>query len=339
MNKTRNCSIDLFRLYCAILVVAIHTSPFIDQNSKLGFIFTQVIPRIAVPFFFIVSGYYYILQLEQGKKCMTSTIWKVFKLYSFWSIIYLTRNFILFVTKDIITLKSITSFIINNLVNYLFYGTEYHLWYFIGLLVSLFVVGISYKFKVQKIITVLSIFLFILGLFGESYYYIGNQIPIISKFINLSFFTTIRRVFLMGFSFFSSGYFVYKLKDKITKKSALIVTCFLVISFLLEIIIVCELHFQRSIVITFFLFPLTIFVLITLLKYPLYNFYSISIKTKSLANYTYFIHPLFIFALGDIGIDLLNITKMIIVLLLCLLTWLILNRVNSKIVKNYIIKL
>ena len=70
MNKTRNCSIDLFRLYCAVLVVAIHTSPFMDQNNKLGFISTQVIPRIAVPFFFIVSGYYYIQNLEQGKKCI-----------------------------------------------------------------------------------------------------------------------------------------------------------------------------------------------------------------------------------------------------------------------------
>ena len=337
MNKTRNCSIDLFRLYCAVLVVAIHTSPFMDQNNKLGFISTQVIPRIAVPFFFIVSGYYYIQNLEKGKKCISSTIWKVFKLYTFWSIIYLTRNFILFVTKDAITLQSIKGFIVNNLVNYLFYGTEYHLWYFIGLLVSLFVVGISYKFKVQKIIFVLSIFLYILGLFGESYYYIGDKIPVISTLINLSFFTTIRRVFLMGFPFFTSGFFVYKLKDKFSKKSALIATCFFTIAFLLEILIVCKLHFQRSIVITIFLFPLTIFVLITLLRFPLYKFYSISTKTKSLANYTYYIHPLFIFALGDLGLDFLNVTKMLIVLVLCLLTWIILNRVNSKLIKNYVL--
>lgn len=58
--KQRNCSIDLFRYVCAIMVVAIHTNPFTDVDAELGYIFTQIVPRIGVPFFFAVAGYFYI---------------------------------------------------------------------------------------------------------------------------------------------------------------------------------------------------------------------------------------------------------------------------------------
>ena len=62
----RNCSIDIFRYICAIMVVAIHSSPFTDINKDLGYIFTEIVPQIAVPFFFITSGYFYIKGLEKG---------------------------------------------------------------------------------------------------------------------------------------------------------------------------------------------------------------------------------------------------------------------------------
>ena len=54
----RNCSIDLFRLLCAIFVVAIHTKLFFDINPILGYSVKHAITRIAVPFFFCVMGFY-----------------------------------------------------------------------------------------------------------------------------------------------------------------------------------------------------------------------------------------------------------------------------------------
>lgn len=54
MDKNRNCSIDIFRYVCAILVVVIHTIPFGDISKEMGYIFSQIISRIAVPFFFCI---------------------------------------------------------------------------------------------------------------------------------------------------------------------------------------------------------------------------------------------------------------------------------------------
>ena len=42
--EARNCSIDIFRYICAIMVVAIHTSPFSEINDELGYVFTQIVP-------------------------------------------------------------------------------------------------------------------------------------------------------------------------------------------------------------------------------------------------------------------------------------------------------
>ena len=64
-NNQRNNSIDIFRLICAVLVIIIHTRPFEDQNELLGYIVVQILPRIAVPFFFCVSGYYYFHALKK----------------------------------------------------------------------------------------------------------------------------------------------------------------------------------------------------------------------------------------------------------------------------------
>ena len=87
--KTRNSSIDIFRIICAIMVIAIHTHPFEDINGRLSYVFTQVIPRIAVPFFFCVMGYYYLKKLETGEKIFKSYILKYIKIYLIWSVIYL----------------------------------------------------------------------------------------------------------------------------------------------------------------------------------------------------------------------------------------------------------
>lgn len=78
-----------------------------DQNSYLGIIATQIIPRIAVPFFFIVSGYYYINKLEKEENCIAITLWKTIKLYVFWSIVYIVRNFIVFVLNSNINSRTI----------------------------------------------------------------------------------------------------------------------------------------------------------------------------------------------------------------------------------------
>ena len=54
--------IDCFRIIAAILVVTIHTSPLDTISPTLDFYLTRGLGRIAVPFFFITTAYFYFLQ-------------------------------------------------------------------------------------------------------------------------------------------------------------------------------------------------------------------------------------------------------------------------------------
>ena len=67
IKTERNDSINITRVICAILVVSIHAQPFNGISDSINYYDGNVISRIAVPFFFIVSGYYYcILYLTCG---------------------------------------------------------------------------------------------------------------------------------------------------------------------------------------------------------------------------------------------------------------------------------
>ena len=59
MNKNKYYSgINWMRLIAAVLVITIHTSPLASYNTTGDFILTRVIARVAVPFFFMTTGYF-----------------------------------------------------------------------------------------------------------------------------------------------------------------------------------------------------------------------------------------------------------------------------------------
>ena len=51
-------ALDRFRLLAAVLVVCNHTGPLDSLSPTADFFLTRVLARLAVPFFFIVSGYF-----------------------------------------------------------------------------------------------------------------------------------------------------------------------------------------------------------------------------------------------------------------------------------------
>lgn len=66
MVKNRN--LDFSKFICSILVIMIHVNLFAQENKWLNFIFVQVLPRIGVPFFFMISGYFFKKGIEKMSK-------------------------------------------------------------------------------------------------------------------------------------------------------------------------------------------------------------------------------------------------------------------------------
>ena len=56
--QARRPALDRFRLLAAVLVVCIHTGPLSSVSPSWDFWLTRVLARTAVPFFFMVSGYF-----------------------------------------------------------------------------------------------------------------------------------------------------------------------------------------------------------------------------------------------------------------------------------------
>ncbi len=69
-NKTF-AGIDYFRFIAAFFVIAIHISPLSVLSEGIDYLITYCIGRIAVPFFFMTTGYFvlarYILILKNDK--------------------------------------------------------------------------------------------------------------------------------------------------------------------------------------------------------------------------------------------------------------------------------
>lgn len=286
--KNSIVSINMVKVICAYLVVAIHVHPFEGYNQLVSYIFTQIIPRFAVPFFFVTSGYFYFKSLLQGKNKCIIYIQRLIFTYSIWSIIFLGFKFLS--NSQDISVKSI-------LINYLFYGTEYHLWYFPALIFCVITATIIYKLGKIHWLSVASIILYFIGLLGCSYYQIGQSIPLLGNLYSFSYFTLIRRVIMMGLPFFMGGYFIHRFKakiDLIKNKKLIYLFSILLVAFIGEICTVISLELQENIIITIFLYPLTLIIFILCLKNPLENLIHMDKKFKIIANFTYYSHPLFI---------------------------------------------
>jgi len=302
----RNCSIDMFRIICAILVVAIHTALLEDINSTAGYIANQVIPIIAVPFFFCVSGFYYIKGLVAKKHVFKKTVKKLLIVYTIWSFIYFLINFYWGVIKQ---QESIGVFIKNTVVNYFITGSYYHMWFFPALFFCIFAATFFNKIKALGFLAYCSIPLYILGLLGCSYYNLANQIPIISLLINSSHFIIIRRILLMGLPFFMLGYFLNRIEEKydiISNKKLLAIGGIILALFLIEIVIMAQLGLQ-VVILTFGLYPLLGIIMMLLLNNPLSNKSSLAHYTREIANFIFYSHPICIMLLEIVGKKLFHI--------------------------------
>lgn len=339
-TRTKITSIDLMRILCAYMVVAIHVHPFEDVNECLGYIFTQVVPRIAVPFFFAVSGYFFIKSLIKDNSISFRYLKRLIVTYTLWSLIYFTYQLLENIVNGGI---SILSLIKSNIVSFLVFGSWYHLWYFPALIFCVVISSIFNKLRYLKGLAVTSILLYIIGLLGCSYYAIGIEIPIINQLYQFSQFTLIRRVVLMGLPFFMLGYFIHLINDKLDeiKNNTLIKLLILTIAcFILEILLVILLNVQNNIIITLFLYPLVGVVLMLCLRNPMHNISCYANYFKYVANCTYYAHPLFMTAISIISNKIIGIriTQTPLFIIVCISTTVIASMIY-KLNKKWLIKL
>ena len=187
-QKKQVDGIDGFRLAAAFLVVAIHTSPFASFSADADFIFTRVIARTAVPFFLMVTGYFllprYLFKGSMDYRPLFRVLKKLLCLYLAAVLLYFPVNLYAGQFEGISTGGILRMLFID--------GTFYHLWYLpaaiVGITVVILAGGCGQNRKMPfGGLAVICTALYGVGLFGDSYYGLAQQIPVIKSVYDLLF--------------------------------------------------------------------------------------------------------------------------------------------------------
>lgn len=328
-KEQRNNSIDVFRYICAIMVVCIHSHPFYEFSPQFSYIVSNIFPRIAVPFFFCISGFYFFQHIADDKEYYKKYINRLLLTYSIWSLIYLSLQFVSWRGGQ----QPLSVFLMQSIKNFVIYGVEGHLWFFPALIFSVIIATIIYLNGFEKVLIPSSIILYIIGVLGGSYTKIGSAIPILNVLYGLDSFDTIRRIFLMGYPFFVSGLLINKYKSKIMNVSSKKMTALLSGSFVLwiiEIALILKNNLGKEIIITFGLYFLLLSTVSFLIRNPLPQYVKLGYRCRHLANFTYYSHIFFgiliTHFLGDISPTLYFILIIIIPALICTM----IMKINNK---------
>lgn len=175
MNNSKTyIGIDYFRFVAAFLVIAIHTSPLITYSETGDFILTRIVARVAVPFFWMTSGFFLISRYAYNADKLKAFIKNTTLTYGISIVIYIPLN--------IYTGYFKMDHLLPNMIKDIFFdGTMYHLWYLpasmAGAAIAWFIVRKTGFRKALVITTVL----YIIGLFGDSYYGVAIKIPLLKN--------------------------------------------------------------------------------------------------------------------------------------------------------------
>lgn len=162
--------LDYFKIIAAFLVIAIHTSPLASFNRDADFLLTRVVARIAVPFFLMVTGYF---MLPGHWESLLSWMKKNLLLYASVIVLYLPVNFYA---------KQFQGAGICDIIRMLLFdGTFYHLWYLPASILGMLLVYLISRKLPFKAVLGIALFLYGIGLFGDSYFGLISNHPVISS--------------------------------------------------------------------------------------------------------------------------------------------------------------
>lgn len=173
MKTARTLSgIEYFRLAAAFLVVAIHCSPLTTYSETADFILTRAVARVAVPFFFMVTGFFALGRPEKLRRFLKRTA----LLYLACILLYLPLNLYSGALSGLTPVGALREL--------LFEGTFYHLWYFPAVLLGAAIASLLMRTRAGLGIAAA---LYVLGLLGDSYWGLISGVPWLSDVYEVIF--------------------------------------------------------------------------------------------------------------------------------------------------------
>ncbi len=170
-GKEQFRGVDAVKFIMAVCVIILHTHPLEGINHTLNFITADVLGRVAVPFFFMATGFLLAQRKEDGyffeRDHVKKYVYRILKLYIIWTAIYLP----VIIYKNIIDSgEGLRYGILTSIRDFIFVGSYGHLWYLPATAVGVVAVFFLTEKIGERWSGILLFFLFLAGLLAQSYY-------------------------------------------------------------------------------------------------------------------------------------------------------------------------
>lgn len=298
-NKKELSNLDVVKYLCAILIILCHLRPFVHYDEVIDMFFNNIVTRIGVPCFFVMTGYLVSLKEKENPDYISKYIKRTIPMYLLWSMIYLpflgllayenmdvVQQYIAIFHVDVYLLPLVA---IPALFVLLFYsGAYYHLWYFPALLSAVWVLK---KWKKHFRPVSLLVISFILLIFGatETYFGIFPEFvqTVLQKYYYGIFFTT-RNFLFFGLFYVTLGYAMGYYNREHTKHSL----CGLLVSIGLLALEAVFLHSTNRLNsnIMFACIPTSYFLVSSALYMKQY--FHVPFPYRAYSKYYYLLHPM-----------------------------------------------
>lgn len=199
-GTTEYANLDYLKLVLAYLVVLRHCGQaFFPDFSAYRVVVTNSISPIAVPCFFVISGFLFFRK-SMTLKSLYQQVLRVARLYAVWSLIYLPlRVFLAYKTRSLNW-----GFILSFIQDAVFSGTYYHLWYLPSLVVALVIVYLLRRANKKSVAFGILTVLYLAALLTDTYI---DLVPGINRYYQLykEVFVTSRNGLFVGAMFVYIG--------------------------------------------------------------------------------------------------------------------------------------
>jgi len=274
-SEQYNATLDIAKLFFALLVVAIHTEPFgFSFFLDKGF---GIITRLCVPFFFVTSSYLFFL--KNGK--LLKYITRIFTLYFAWCLLYLSINF-----------ASIKAMSLPNMIIHYFWDGHDVLWYLMASIIGCLITYILSKKIKPTTILLIGVLCLLVGCIKSTY------VPLFRRLFSIDIpdFLGSRNGLFYGFPYCALGLFIAKQNSANSSKKPSnyigfgVCACFLVV----ESVIFTIIFKTTATILWLSVFPLTYYLFKILNDTNIPLSYNCSLIMRKTSTLVYVIHPFFL---------------------------------------------
>ena len=288
--------LDVMKFIGSILVICGHVRPFTSYSMVLDVAIIHVFARIVVPFFFMTAGYLFYRKIQfpisgnkENAKFLFKYIKRILVIYMIWYAAYLAVGTYVYVSSSTFSVFGMFEFVrgLNRIS---------HLWYLPALMLAMLLVYLLLSYLSYTKVLILGSVLFLIGLFGDSYYGLIRSHFILGDISRLyiEYFQTTRNGLFFGMLYVTLGAYLAKHEIKL-KQPIRYFLLFLGLMFV-EVFTLRALDIPRNYNMILFAVPVTWFLFNRVIQIPLgerkiYKYF----RDGSLLIYC--AHPLFILAM------------------------------------------